>query len=109
MALKPDRQDPLKIRRFLALWIALYAFVVWPHLILIYVLRFALPETLAGDLLLYVGTLAAGPIGAYLWAAQRKDALTQYGGVFDMPRRADFNALRAVRETETPQVNPVGE
>ena len=105
MALKPDRQDPLKIRRFLALWIALYAFVVWPHLILLYVRFFALSETLATDLLVYVGTLAAGPIGAYLWAAQRKDAMLGFGG-FDMQRRVD---PRAATINGVPQVNPVGE
>jgi hypothetical protein len=76
----PDGNDLLKVRRALAWFSALYALVVWPNLLVLYNLAFGLPESILDKLLIYIGTLAAGPIGAYLWAAQRKQAQKQEGG-----------------------------
>jgi hypothetical protein len=50
-----------------ALWIALYALVIWPHLLVAYVLLLRLPESFAGALLTYVGGLALGPLGFFFW------------------------------------------
>lgn len=69
----PDKEDPLKIRRMLAFWTAVYALAIWPNLLLIYHHVFGTPESLIDKMLLYIGTLATGPIGAYLWAAFKKD------------------------------------
>jgi hypothetical protein len=67
----PDDNDPLKVRRVLAFATAIYALVIWPNLLVVYNLAFGLPESIVDKLLVYIGTLAVGPIGAYLWAAQK--------------------------------------
>jgi len=74
LAPTPDGNDPLKVRRALAWVTSVYALVVWPNLLVLYNLAFGLPESILDKLLIYIGTLAAGPIGAYLWAAQRAQA-----------------------------------
>lgn len=70
--MRPDSTDPLKIRRTLAIWSALYALAVWPNLLILYHFYLGLPESVLAKMLAYIGTLAAGPIGVYLWAATRK-------------------------------------
>ena len=77
---KPDVNDVLKIRRALALVSAVYALFVWPHLLIFYHLCFGLPETTLPELLTYVGVIASGPIGAYLWAAMKKQNNHSCGG-----------------------------
>lgn len=65
-------KDALKIRRRFAIYVAVYAFVVWPNLLIVYNLHLSLSEGLVDKMLLYIGTLAAGPMGAYFWAANRQ-------------------------------------
>jgi hypothetical protein len=71
--IKPDENDPLKVRRFLALWAGVYALLIWPNLLVLYFHIFGTPESLIDKMLLYIGTLASGPIGAYIWAAHKMD------------------------------------
>lgn len=78
--LQPDPADPLKVRRFLALWICLYAFLIWPHLLLVYWKWIGLPVSIIEQMLVYVGTLSAGPIGFYLWSAHKMDRSDRDGG-----------------------------
>lgn len=70
---EPDDNDPLKVRRKLAWICAIYSLVVWPNLLVLYNLWLGLPESVIDKLLIYIGTLAAGPIGAYMWAARKMD------------------------------------
>lgn len=71
-ALEPDEKDPLKIRRAWAIRSAFWALVIWPNLLVVYHLCFGLPEGIVENMLLYIGTLSSGPIGAYIWAAHKK-------------------------------------
>jgi len=68
---KPDPSDPLKVRRNLALLSALYSFFIWPHLLIFYFLYLGIPHETVKEMLTYIGMLASGPIGAYLWAAHK--------------------------------------
>lgn len=68
--IKPDPNDPIKVRRALAFFVSIYAFLVLPNLIVIYAAVFKTDVELLKHILNYVGVLAAGPIGAYLYAAQ---------------------------------------
>jgi hypothetical protein len=63
-----------------ALWIALYALVIWPHLLVAYVLLLRLPESFAGALLTYVGGLALGPLGFFFWHRRGAGAGHSRGG-----------------------------
>jgi len=69
--LKPDEKDKLKIRRWLAVWAAVYSFL-FPHFVFAYVIIFDLPVDVAKAAFLYIGGLASGPIAAYLYAAHKK-------------------------------------
>ncbi|MCK6417902.1 MAG: hypothetical protein L6Q57_03060 [Alphaproteobacteria bacterium] len=69
--IKPDSNDPIKVRRTLAFWVSLYAFLILPNLLVIYHALWATEVELLKSILTYIGVLAAGPIGAYLYAAQK--------------------------------------
>lgn len=69
--LKPDQNDPMKIRRTLAFLVSVYAFLLLPNLLVLYHAFLASDVNLLKAILTYVGVLAAGPIGAYLYAAQK--------------------------------------
>lgn len=70
---KPDKDDPLRIRRNLALLTVLYSFVFVPAALIVLTLAFKLPDTLAGNLLTYFGALTAGPLGAFALACHTAD------------------------------------
>lgn len=67
---RPDKNDPIKIRRWLAVWATVYSFL-FPHFVFAYVIIFNLPVDIAKAAFLYIGGLASGPIAAYLYAAHR--------------------------------------
>lgn len=70
---KPSSDDPLRVRRNLALLTVLYSFLIVPAGLIVLTLFFGLPDTLAGSLLTYFGILTAGPIGAYALACHTAD------------------------------------
>lgn len=74
-AFTPDKDDPLKVRRNLALLTGLYSFFLMPLALIILTLCFGLPDTLAGNLLTYFGVLTVGPMGAYGIACHTADNL----------------------------------
>ena len=67
----PDKNDPMKVRRVLAFWISIYAFLILPNLIVVYHIIAGADIGLLKAVLTYVGILAGGPIGAYLYAAHK--------------------------------------
>ena len=68
-----QKVDKLKHRRRLAYGAAIYSLIIWPNLLISYHLQWELPDSIINNMLLYVGTLSTGPIGAYIWAANKKD------------------------------------
>ncbi len=69
--LQPDPNDPIKVRRTLAFWISVYAFLVLPNLLVLYQVFAKADIGLLQAILTYIGVLATGPIGAYLYAAHK--------------------------------------
>lgn len=69
--MKPDANDPMKVRRTLALWVSIYAFLVLPHILVAYQVFAGADIGLLQAVLTYIGILAGGPIGAYLYAAHK--------------------------------------
>lgn len=69
--IRPDKNDPMKVRRTLAFWISIYAFLLLPNLLIVYEIVADIDIGLLQAILTYVGLLASGPIGAYLYAAQK--------------------------------------
>ena len=69
--IKPDRNDPMKVRRYLAFFVSVYAFLVLPNLLVAYQIIAGADIGLLQAILTYVGILAGGPIGAYLYAAHK--------------------------------------
>jgi len=69
--IKPDRSDPMKVRRILAFFVSIYAFLVLPNLLVAYQVLAGADIGLLQAILTYVGILAGGPIGAYLYAAHK--------------------------------------
>ena len=67
----PDTKDKMKVRRTLALWICVYAFLVLPVGLVIAATVFDTSIELSKAVLTYIGLLAGGPIGAYLYAAHK--------------------------------------
>lgn len=67
--IKPCDNDPMKVRRTLAIWTAIYAFVILPHLLVFYQVYSGADIGLLQGILTYIGILASGPIGAYLYSA----------------------------------------
>lgn len=67
----PDKNDPMKVRRVLAFWISIYAFLILPNLIVVYHIIAGVDIGLLKAILTYIGILAGGPIGAYLYAAHK--------------------------------------
>jgi hypothetical protein len=69
--LKPDKNDPMKVRRALAFFVSIYAFLVLPNLLVAYQILAGADIGLLQAILTYVGVLAGGPIGGYLYAAHK--------------------------------------
>jgi hypothetical protein len=69
--IKPDKSDPMKVRRVLAFLVSVYAFLILPNLIVAYQIFAGSDIGLLQSILTYIGILAGGPIGAYLYAAHR--------------------------------------
>lgn len=69
--IKPDCNDPIKVRRTLAFYVSLYAFLILPNLLVFYHALWATEVELLKSILTYIGVLATGPIGAYLYAAHK--------------------------------------
>lgn len=69
--LKPDKSDPMKVRRTLAFFVSIYAFLVLPNLLVAYQILAGADIGLLQSILTHVGILAGGPIGAYLYAAHK--------------------------------------
>lgn len=67
----PDKNDPMKVRRALAFWVSIYAFLILPNLIVVYQIIAGADIGLLKAILTYIGILAGGPIGAYLYAAHK--------------------------------------
>ncbi len=67
----PDQDDPMKVRRYLAFFVSVYAFLVLPNLLVAYQILAGADIGLLQAILTYVGILAGGPIGAYLYAAHK--------------------------------------
>ena len=64
--------DNLKNRRNLAMWSALFALVIWPHELVVLHLVWDLDIDLIKALLIYIGTVASGSIGGYIWSAMKE-------------------------------------
>ncbi len=71
---RPDIEDPLKVRRNMALMSAVFAGIIWPHELIFLNLCCQLNVDLAKGLLIYMVTLAGTSIGGYLWACLKDDA-----------------------------------
>lgn len=69
--IKPDCNDPIKVRRTLAFYVSLYAFLILPNFLVFYHALWATEVELLKSILTYIGVLATGPIGAYLYAAHK--------------------------------------
>jgi hypothetical protein len=69
--IKPDCNDPIKVRRTLAFYVSIYAFLILPNLLVFYHALWATEVELLKSILTYIGVLATGPIGAYLYAAHK--------------------------------------
>jgi hypothetical protein len=69
--IKPDHNDPMKVRRYLAFFVSVYAFLILPNLLVAYQILAGADIGLLQAILTYVGILAGGPIGAYLYAAHK--------------------------------------
>jgi hypothetical protein len=59
--LKPDKNDPMKVRRALAFFVSIYAFLVLPNLLVAYQILAGADIGLLQAILTYVGILAGGP------------------------------------------------
>lgn len=68
---KPDPDDPLKVRRTMAFVCIGFALMIFPVFIACMVTFFCLDKDIAKILIYFEGGLTAGPIGAYLYGAQR--------------------------------------
>lgn len=71
--LKPDKNDPLKNRRSLALLAAFNGFFVFPILLLAASYYLKTSDQLCEELLHYMGASVLAPMMAYLYAAHKKD------------------------------------
>lgn len=69
--INPDKNDPMKVRRVLAFFVSVYAFLVLPNILVAYQVFGNADVGLLQAILTYVGILAGGPIGAYLYAAHK--------------------------------------
>lgn len=61
----------MKVRRVLAFFVSVYAFLLLPNLIVAYQILWDADIGLLKAILTYIGILAGGPIGAYLYAAHK--------------------------------------
>ncbi len=72
---EPDKSDPLKVRRHLALASALWSFILWPHELIFLYIVFDVNVDLLKALLIYICTLSGTSIGVYLFNCAKDDAL----------------------------------
>lgn len=70
---EPDDKDRLKVRRKVFLFCTAWAFIIWPNTLVGYHFFIGLPADIVKAMLVYMTTLVAGPLGAYLFACHRKD------------------------------------
>jgi|GEM_PF-7039293 len=57
--IKPDCNDPIKVRRTLAFYVSLYAFLILPNLLVFYHALWATEVELLKSILTYIGVLTA--------------------------------------------------
>ena len=67
-----NETESSRTRRTVSYAAALYALVIWPNALLVYFILFDLPESLIDKMLIYMGTLAVGPVGVFLWNSIKK-------------------------------------
>ncbi len=67
----PDKQDPMKIRRLLAFIAVIWALFLTPLWVMVVHVHWGVPVDLLKAAFLYIGGLAGGPLGAYLYAAHK--------------------------------------
>lgn len=71
-------------KRDLIFFTAIWCFVLWPNLLMFYMIYFKVPGETIRDMLMYAGTLMAGPLGAYVYSIRGKffQSLSQLPGGF---------------------------
>lgn len=62
-----------KLQLWLAVICAGYAIYVWPNLVAYLVIQHGLPTATADSLLVYMGVIASGPIGLWVWLNRDKE------------------------------------
>lgn len=67
----PD--DKFRNRRNLAFFSAIWSFILWPHELLFLHIKYDIDIDLIKALLVYIGTLATGTIGGWIFAAIKDD------------------------------------
>lgn len=67
-----DANDNMRNRRNLAFFSAIYSLILWPNILIALRLIFDLEIELIKALLIYVGTVAGGTIGGYIWASLKE-------------------------------------
>jgi len=67
--------DSLRNRRNMAFLSAIFALLIWPHEIIFLHLHYDLDINLCKVLLIYIGTVASGTIGGYIWGAVKDQAV----------------------------------
>ncbi len=71
MMIKPDGNDPLRVRRFCMILAGAWSIFVFPMIVLNYVTFLGAPVEIGKALLTYVIGLAATPIAAYFIGAHK--------------------------------------
>lgn len=70
---KPDKNDPLKNCRLLAMMAAFNGFFIFPALVVIFNYKFHVSDDLCSKLLNYMAASVLAPVIGYLYAAHKKD------------------------------------
>lgn len=70
---KPNRNDPLKNRRLLAMLAAFNGFFIFPVLVVVASYKLRISDMLCEDLLHYMAASVLAPVFGYLYAAHKKD------------------------------------
>ena len=76
-----DDHDKFRNRRNLAFFSAIWSFILWPHELLILHIFFDLDIDIIKAFLVYIGTLATGTIGGWIFAALKDDKNGSKGSV----------------------------
>lgn len=69
----PEKDDPLRNRRLLAMLTAVNGFFIFPALIIFCSFQLKISDELCKHLLNYMGVSVIAPITGYLYAAHNKD------------------------------------